>query len=132
VAWLVSTGGTSYRLQVQALWPNLDKGSVTWALGGDSSMSKPISALIVGAATTGLLAVSSAAIAAELAVPPPAQRARAAECGPCGCVHVTYDYHRELRSTYGLAFDPRNFDQTQPYYYFGAVRAYPRFWCAIE
>jgi len=103
-------------------------------LGGDSSMSRPIvAALIVGAATTGLLTVSSAAIATELAVPPPAQRAQAAECGPCGCVHVTYDYHRELRSTYGLAFDPRNFDQTQPYYYFGVVRAYPRFWCdAIE
>jgi len=27
----------------------------------------------------------------------------------------------------------RDRDQTQPYYYFGAVRAYPRFWCdAIE
>jgi hypothetical protein len=34
-----------------------------------------------------------------------------------------------LRSTYGVSFDPRNFDQTQPYYYFGQVRAYPRFWC---
>jgi hypothetical protein len=67
--------------------------------------------------------------AAELRVPPPAHVGQAAECGPCGCVHVTYDYHRELRSTYGVSFDPRNFDQTQPYYYFGPVRAYPRFWC---
>ena len=49
-------------------------------------------------------------------------------CGPCGCLHVGYVYHRELRSTYGLSFDPRNFDQTQPYYHFGPVRAYPRYW----
>jgi hypothetical protein len=51
-------------------------------------------------------------------------------CGCCGCLGVTYDYHRELRSTYGTKFDPRNFDQTEPYYYFGRVRAYPRFWVA--
>jgi hypothetical protein len=37
-----------------------------------------------------------------------------------------------LRSTYGIAFDPRNFDETQPYYYFGPVRAYPRFWCDVQ
>jgi hypothetical protein len=49
-------------------------------------------------------------------------------CGCCGCLGVTFDYHRELRSTYGLKFDPRNFDQTEPYYYFGRVRAYPRYW----
>jgi hypothetical protein len=92
-------------------------------------MSKLImSALIVGAVTaTGVLAAP--VFAAELQVPHVRQ---AAECGPCGCVHVTYDYHRELRSTYGLSFDPRNFDQTQPYYYFGPVRAYPRFWCDVQ
>jgi hypothetical protein len=33
-----------------------------------------------------------------------------------------------LRSTYGSGFDPRNFDQTEPYYYFGRVRAYPQYW----
>jgi len=49
---------------------------------------------------------------------------------PCGCLHVSYVFHRELRSTYGLSFDPRNFDQTRPYYYFGALRAYPRYWIA--
>jgi hypothetical protein len=56
--------------------------------------------------------------------------ARAAEiyCGCCGCLHVGYAYHRELRSTYGVKFDPRNFDQTEPYYYLGRVRAYPRYW----
>jgi len=49
------------------------------------------------------------------------------DCGPCGCLSVTYVYHSELRSTYGLSFDPRNYDQTEPHYYFGPVRAYPRY-----
>src|SRR6516165_5056613 len=53
-------------------------------------------------------------------------------CGPCGCLHISYVYHRELRSTYGLSFDPRNFDQTEPYYHFGRVRAYPRYWVDAE
>ena len=93
-------------------------------------MAKPLIAAFVLAAAAGLLA-SHNAKAADLGVPAPAARAEA-ECGSCGCVQVTYDYHRELRSTYGLAFDPRNFDQTQPYYYFGPVRAYPRFWCDVQ
>jgi len=96
---------------------------------GRSVMAKPLIAAFVLAATAGLLAGSTRA--AELGVPGPGVQA-ADECGPCGCVHVTYDYHRELRSTYGVAFDPRNFDQTQPYYYFGPVRAYPRFWCDVQ
>jgi hypothetical protein len=50
-----------------------------------------------------------------------------AYCGPCGCLRVTYVYHRELRATYGLGFDPRNYDTTQPHYYFGRMRAYPRY-----
>ena len=89
-------------------------------------MAKPLIAAFVLAATAGLLAGS--ARGADLGVPGPGVQA-ADECGPCGCVRVTYDYHRELRSTYGLAFDPRNFDQTQPYYYFGPDRAWPRYWC---
>lgn len=93
-------------------------------------MAKPLIAAFVLAATAGLLAGSQIARAADLGVPGP--RAQEAECGPCGCVQVTYDYHRELRSTYGLAFDPRNFDQTQPYYYFGPVRAWPRYWCEVQ
>jgi len=93
-------------------------------------MAKPLIAAFVVAAAAGLLAGSHSARAADLGVPAP--RVQAAECGPCGCVHVSYDYHRELRSTYGIAFDPRNFDQTQPYYYFGPVRAYPRFWCEAQ
>ena len=88
-------------------------------------MAKPLIAAFVLAATGGLLA--GGARAADLGVPGPGVQAD--QCGPCGCVDVTYDHHRELRSTYGLAFDPRNFDQTQPYYDFGPVRAYPRFWC---
>jgi hypothetical protein len=62
--------------------------------------------------------------AAELQMP---QVNAPAYCGPCGCLTVTYEYHRQLRSTYGLGFDPRNYDTTQPHYYFGAMHAYPRY-----
>jgi hypothetical protein len=50
------------------------------------------------------------------------------ECGWCGCTAVSYVRHRELRSTYGLRFDPRNFDQTEPYHYYGRMRTYARYW----
>src|SRR6516165_8078013 len=76
--------------------------------GGGSVMAKPLIAAFVLAATAGLLA--SSARAADLGVSGPS--VQAAECGPCGCVRVTYDYHRELESTYGLGFDPRNYDTT--------------------
>jgi hypothetical protein len=49
------------------------------------------------------------------------------DCGPCGCLSVTYVDHRELRSTYGLNYDPRNYDTTEPQFYFGPVRSYPRY-----
>ena len=49
-------------------------------------------------------------------------------CGECGCLHKSYVYHRELRSTYGISFDPRNYDETEPHYYLGRMRAYPRYW----
>ncbi len=91
-----------------------------------------VSALGVGAVTTaGVLAAPVSAVAAELLPPAVAhvrQQHTAAWYGPCGCLHVSYVFHRELRSTYGLSFDPRNFDQTEPYYHFGALRAYPRYW----
>lgn len=64
--------------------------------------------------------------AAELRVPR-THAGRLAHCGPCGCLRVAYVYHRELRSTYGLNFDPRNYDTTRPHYYFGRVRAWPRY-----
>jgi len=92
-------------------------------------MSKPIlSALVAGmVAALGVPALSSSASAADL--PVPAHRHAAAhDCGSCGCLHVTYEYHRSLASTYGIGFDPRSYDQTEPHYYFGTVHAYPRYW----
>jgi hypothetical protein len=77
------------------------------------------------AATAGLLAGS--ARAADLGVPGPG--VQAADCWPCGGCNVAYDYHRELQTTYGLGFDPRNYDTTEPHFYLGPVRAYPQYWC---
>ena len=98
--------------------------------------SPTISALLVGMVmAAGVLAVPVSAISAELLHPPVAHvrhRYAAPCCGPCGCLHVSYVYHRELRSTYGLSFDPRNFDQTEPHYHFGRVQAYPRYWVGGE
>jgi hypothetical protein len=101
---------------------------------GDSSMKPLISAFAVAMATAaGVSMVPSSAGAAELQVPVSVRHHHGTSwCGPCGCLHVSYDYHRELRSTYGLGFDPRNFDQTQPYYFVGPVRAYARYWCDAE
>lgn len=65
--------------------------------------------------------------AAELSAPTRAYVRTLARCRPCGCLRVFHAYHRELRSTYGLGFDPRNYDTTQPYYYLGRMRAYPRY-----
>ena len=87
------------------------------------------------AAATGVSTMPNTAGAAELEAPPLVHvrhRQAAFWCGPCGCPRVSYDYHRELQSTYGLSFDPRNFDQTEPYYVFGPVRAYPRYWCDAD
>jgi hypothetical protein len=78
-----------------------------------------------------VLAPSGLLPAAEMAVPP--EEAPAAmgppsqNCGPCGCLQVTYVYHPELRTTYGTGFDPRNYDTQEPHYYLGPVRAYPHF-----
>lgn len=68
------------------------------------------------------------ATAAEFELPAPAGQNRTQpSCGPCGCTSVIYVYHRELKSTYGLSFDPRSYDQTEPSYYLGPPRAYPRY-----
>lgn len=48
-------------------------------------------------------------------------------CGRCGCLTVGYVYHRQLETTYGTSFDPRNYDTTEPHYYFGPVRRFPRY-----
>jgi hypothetical protein len=90
-------------------------------------MSKEMLALVVTFMVAG--AMGSAA-AADLSSEKQHARARPDQytaCGPCGCLQVGYVLHRELRSTYGAGFDPRNFDQTEPYYYFGRMRSYPRY-----
>jgi hypothetical protein len=74
------------------------------------------------------LASAAPATAAELYLPSHAAHGRAPQdCGPCGCLSVEYVYHRELRSTYGLSYDPRNFDTAEPYYFLGPIRRYPRY-----
>jgi hypothetical protein len=89
-------------------------------------MFKGIVPLAVAAVLTGVGAVG----AAELEVPPGvAGVAVRPGCGPCGCLRVFYVRHRALESTYGVGYDPRNDDQTQPHYYFGRVRYYPRYFC---
>lgn len=65
--------------------------------------------------------------AAELAVHAHHGVVRAADCGPCGCLTVRYVYHRYVGSTYGAGFDPRDYDTTEPHFYLGPVRAYPRY-----
>lgn len=96
-------------------------------------MSKPIISVMLIVA--GAIAVTASAFGAEL-LPPPGVRVRhlhvAPACGPCGCLRVTYVYHRDIRTTYGTGFDPRNFDQTEPYFYPGPVRGYPRYWVCAD
>jgi hypothetical protein len=65
--------------------------------------------------------------AAELAVSHHEAYAAPADCGPCGCLTVKYVYHRQLETTYGVAFDPRNYDTTEPHYFLGPIRRYPRY-----
>jgi hypothetical protein len=96
-------------------------------------MSRPmIPALALGTVcAAGMAAASVSAVAAELlpaAVIHVRHQPIAAWYEPCGCLHVSYVFHRKLRYSYGLRFDPRNFDQTEPYYRFGPLRAYPRYW----
>ena len=95
-------------------------------------MSKPILSAVL-MVTAGAMA-STSAFAAELTLPTAVHvRHHAVHVyDPCGCLHVSYVYHRELRATYGTGFDPRNFDQTEPYFYLGRVRAYPRYWVSAD
>ena len=96
-------------------------------------MSKLMKLAFLGGAVFafGSFVTSMPSVAADMAVPGPAVERQAAACGPCGCLNVTWTHHRVLESTYGLNFDPRNFDQTEPYYVYGPVRAYPQFWCEV-
>jgi len=84
-------------------------------------------AMLFGTAVAAFAVVSAPAIAADMAVKAASSEV-GGQCGPCGCLHVSYDYHREVESTYGLNFDPRNYDQTEPHFYLGRVRAYPQYW----
>lgn len=85
---------------------------------------------LMGVAGLLLLSPPSLLWAAELAataVEAPAGVQTQADCGPCGCLEITQVYHPDIRSTYGLGYDPRNYDATQPHFYLGRVRAYPRY-----
>jgi hypothetical protein len=84
------------------------------------------SILVLGTAVGAFATMSIGPVgAAELQTP---RAARPAYCGPCGCLQVAYVYHRALLSTYGTGFDPRNYDMTQPHYYFSrSMHAYPRY-----
>jgi hypothetical protein len=94
-------------------------------------MSKSLLAVTAGVVLCSV-GLSNAVKAADRDLPQRsrAERYRTAEpyCGCCGCLHVTYDRHRELRTTFGTQVDPRNYDQTEPHYYFGRMRAYPQYW----
>jgi hypothetical protein len=68
------------------------------------------------------------AYAADRELPARMAKYREPMCGCCGCLRVFYDRHRELRSTYGAHFDPRNYDQTVPRFHFGRVRGYPEYY----
>ena len=74
--------------------------------------------LAILAVAAGITTMGSSVQAADLPILAPARHA-ARWCGPCGCLHATYIYHRELRTTYGIGFDPRNYDTTEPHYYLG-------------
>lgn len=73
-------------------------------------------------------AAHDASIAADRAILGAGEVVAARQCGCCGCLRATYEFHPELRSTYGTQFDPRNYDQTVPHYYYGRIRAYPLYY----
>jgi hypothetical protein len=99
--------------------------SIGWRM---SLMPGAMVALRLCLAAVSAAACGQAACAADLSVPAAVGPAAGPpRCGPCGCLGVAYVYHRSLESTYGADFDPRNYDTTVPHYYFGRVRAYPRY-----
>jgi len=95
--------------------------------------------VIGGAAGVMIPALAGWLEAAEL--PLPAPRAEnspdaLADRGPCGCLPAASPARdRGPQSTYGPSFDPRNYDQTEPYYYPGRPRAHVRYFvegCSIS
>src|SRR5262245_53123464 len=92
------------------------------------AMSKALSVLMLGIAiAVGAMGLSSFARAADLQVVGPAPYATR-WCGCCGCLQASHVRHRELRTTYGIGLDPRNYDTQEPHYYFGPMRSHPRYW----
>jgi hypothetical protein len=87
-------------------------------------MRKSLFGLIALALVAGL---SSQAAAADRVVPRRLAYRSYDDCR-CGPPIAAYVYHRDLRQTYGSHFDPRNYDQTEPHYYFGPVRRYVRYY----
>ena len=98
-------------------------------------MSKRMTFAMLLAAAMAAMAGLTSAFAAEL-LPSAGLKVRyhhaAPTCGPCGCLHVSYVYHREILTTYGTGIDPRNYDETQPHFYQGRMRAYPRYWVSAD
>jgi hypothetical protein len=93
-----------------------------------SMRGHPMVRALLSVATVGVCVLASLAPSAAADLPVSGRGAtQQAWCGPCGCLRVDFDYRRELRSTYGTGFDPRNYDETQPHYYFGPIRPYPRY-----
>ena len=88
-----------------------------------SRIAVAIAVAIAGLVLPGLVRAAELPVRARIGHP----RIHTLYCGPCGCLGVAYVYHREIRSTYGLGFDPRNYDTTQPHFYLGRMRAWPRY-----
>jgi hypothetical protein len=86
-------------------------------------MSRAMLALV--GVLAALAASSGSARAADL--PATTYEPSAPDCGPCGCLTVKWVYHREVETTYGAGFDPRNYDTTEPHFYLGPIRRYPRY-----
>ena len=92
-------------------------------------MSKLVRSVLMAGilAAAGATMTPAVSAAADLQVVGPAQHATR-WCGCCGCLQASHVRHRELRTTYGTGFDPRNYDTQEPHYYFGPMRSYPRYW----
>lgn len=65
--------------------------------------------------------------AADIASPREVAASRIKHCDVCGCLRTYYVHHRALLSTYGANFDPNNYDFTEPRYFYGPERPYPRY-----
>jgi hypothetical protein len=93
-------------------------------------MPRSILALGLAVAVAVLIAALPLSVeAADLEIPMQGAKIRGVTgpCDVCGCLRVIYARHREVLTTYGVGFDPRNYDTAEPLFYPGRVRAYPRY-----